>query len=211
LILTNQAETSTKQFDTTLTKTSSTVSPSTSSISIDLYKLNEQDRKMETEKRLQKLDQEFYNYVNLEETTNLLKLNQKHVDFVYQYWKLKRRFKFNKQLLIPKQDEDLMNQSERILNARIKMFIHLRQDLERVRNLCYMVMKREKFKKKLINIKQAIFYKQAEFLTKYGTERSGRTKDILLLKHDNCIYDYNDANPDLSCGTTPVDENSTVI
>jgi hypothetical protein len=185
------------------------MSPTASSISLDLCKLSEQDRKMETEKRLQTLHQEFYKYVSLEETTNFLKLNQKHIDFVYQYWKLKRRFKSNRQLLIPKQDEDLMNQSERILNARIKMFIHLRQDLERVRNLCYMVMKREKFKKKLIHVKQAVFYKQAEFLAKYGTERSGRSKDILLLKHENCIYDYSETNPDLSCSVD--NENSVVI
>jgi hypothetical protein len=203
----------TQSLDTTITQSGTTMtsSPTPSSISVDLCKLSEQERKLETEKRLQKLDQEFYKYVSLDETMSTLKLNQKHIDFVYQYWKLKRRLKANKQLLIPKQDEDLMNQSERILNARIKMFIHLRQDLERVRNLCYMVMKREKFKKKLLNCKQALFYKQAEFLTKYGTERSGRTKDILLLKHDNCIYDYNENNQDLESCVASVDENSTNV
>jgi hypothetical protein len=93
-------------------------------------------------------------------------------------------------LLIPKANEDLMNQSERLLNARIKMFIHLRQDLERVRNLCYMVIKREKLKKTYFQINTNIFYKQCEFIQKYGGERSGRTKDILSSKHVNCIYDY---------------------
>ncbi len=170
------------------------------SISSDLCKLSDQERRHETDKRLIRLENEFYKYVNIDETCLRLKLNPKHIDFVYQYWKLKRRLKVNKQLLVPKQDEDLMNQSERILNARIKMFIHLRQDMECVRNLCYMIVKREKLKTKLLNAKNALFHKQAEFLSKYGTERSGRTKDILLLKHSNCIYDYSvnqEDRPDL--------------
>ena len=152
--------------------------------------MSEQERKKETEKRIQKLDHEFYKFANVELTQDSLKLNKLHIDYVFNYWKLKRRYRQNKPLLVHKADEDLMNQSEKLLNARIKMFIHLRQDLERVRNLCYMVIKREKLKKKFFQLKTNIFYKQCEFIQKYGSERSGRTKDILSTKHVNCIYDY---------------------
>ena len=163
---------------------------SNTSLNTDLCKLSEQERKKETEKRIQKLDYEFYKFVNVDLTFDVLKLNKIHIDYVFNYWKLKRRYRQNKPLLIPKAEEDLMNQSERLLNARIKMFIHLRQDLERVRNLCYMVIKREKLKKRYFQLKTNIFYKQSEFIQKYGSERSGRTKDILSTKHVNCIYDY---------------------
>lgn len=58
-----------------------------------LSKMNENERKFEIVKRIQLLNKHFYKNVNLNVAKNLLHIkNQLHVDFVFNYWKLKRRF-----------------------------------------------------------------------------------------------------------------------
>lgn len=56
------------------------------------------------------------------------------VDFLYQFWKLKRKANFNRPLLTLKRDEvdNLAQQEQDVLYRRLKLFTHLRQDLERV-------------------------------------------------------------------------------
>ena len=84
--------------------------------------------------RLQKLSEEFYRCANVEKVAQALQLPEETVDFVYNYWVLKRKSEFNKVLLKPKTEEaDMLNkQQEDALIARTKMFVRLRQDLERV-------------------------------------------------------------------------------
>ncbi|XP_041862172.1 protein Jade-3 [Melanotaenia boesemani] len=98
--------------------------------------------------RLQELEEEFYTLIQLEELAQALGLSQHLVDFIYQYWKLKRKSNFNKALLPPKEEEEnlVLQPQEDSIHTRMRMFMHLRQDLERVRNLCYMVSRREKLK-----------------------------------------------------------------
>lgn len=57
------------------------------------------------------------------------------VDFLYQFWKLKRKANFNRPLVTLKRDEvdNLAQQEQDVLYRRLKLFTHLRQDLERVR------------------------------------------------------------------------------
>ncbi|GIY41308.1 protein Jade-3 [Caerostris extrusa] len=105
--------------------------------------------------RLQKirsLEAQFHKYVNVKDTVDLHNIDRDVVDFINYYWVLRRRAKFNKPLLITKCDEAnlLIKQHENRLYSRLKMFVHLRQDLERVRNLCYMVSKREKIKEEVL-------------------------------------------------------------
>lgn len=58
-----------------------------------LSKMNENERKFEIVKRIQLLNKHFYKNVNLNVAKNLLNVkNQLHVDLVFNYWKLKRRF-----------------------------------------------------------------------------------------------------------------------
>lgn len=84
--------------------------------------------------RLQELEEEFYSLVQLEELSQALGLSQRLVDFICQYWKLKRKANFNKALLPPKEEENLVLQpQEDSIHTRMRMFMHLRQDLERVR------------------------------------------------------------------------------
>lgn len=67
------------------------------------------------------------------------------VDFLYQFWKLKRKSNFNRPLVTLKRDEvdNLAQQEQDVLYRRLKLFTHLRQDLERVsrRRVCVCVWK----------------------------------------------------------------------
>lgn len=56
------------------------------------------------------------------------------VDFLYQFWKVKRKANFNRPLVTLKKDEvdNLAQQEQDVLYRRLKLFTHLRQDLERV-------------------------------------------------------------------------------
>ncbi|XP_073332040.1 protein Jade-3 [Pagrus major] len=98
--------------------------------------------------RLQELEEDFHTLIQLEELTQALGLSERLADFIYQYWKLKRKANFNKALLPPKEEEEnmVLQPQEDSIHTRMRMFMHLRQDLERVRNLCYMVSRREKLK-----------------------------------------------------------------
>lgn len=98
--------------------------------------------------RLQELEEDFYSLIKPGALAQDLRLSESLVDFIYQYWKLKRKSSFNKPLLPPKEEEEnlVLEPQEDSIHTRMRMFMHLRQDLERVRNLCYMVSRREKLK-----------------------------------------------------------------
>lgn len=84
--------------------------------------------------KLQAMEEDFYQYVEVEEVASHLKLPPEVVDFLYQYWKLKRKANFNQPLLTPKKDEEesLARREQEVLLRRLQLFTHLRQDLERV-------------------------------------------------------------------------------
>ncbi|KAI1902922.1 hypothetical protein AGOR_G00021290 [Albula goreensis] len=73
---------------------------------------------------------------------------------------------FNQPLITLKRDEvdNLAQQEQDVLYRRLKLFTHLRQDLERVRNLCYMVTRREKMKHSLCDLQERIFHLQIQLL-----------------------------------------------
>ena len=53
-----------------------------------------------------------------------------------------------------------------------KLVVHLRQDLERVRNLCYMVSRREKLSRSLFKLREQVFYKQISVLSDANLQTS---------------------------------------
>ncbi|XP_028994941.1 protein Jade-1 [Betta splendens] len=116
--------------------------------------------------KLQEMEEEFYQFVSVEEVASHLKLVPEVVDFLYQYWKLKRKANFNQPLLTPKKDEEesLARHEHEVLLRRLQLFTHLRQDLERVRNLTYMVTRREKMKRSLWRVQEQIFQHQVRLL-----------------------------------------------
>ncbi|XP_063013168.1 protein Jade-1 isoform X1 [Melospiza melodia melodia] len=109
--------------------------------------------------KLQQLEDEFYTFVESLEVAKVLRLPEEPVEFLYQYWKLKRKSNFNKPLITPKKDEEdnLAKREQDVLFRRLQLFTHLRQDLERVRNLTYMVTRREKIKRSVCKVQEQIF------------------------------------------------------
>ncbi|XP_021397285.2 protein Jade-1 [Lonchura striata] len=109
--------------------------------------------------KLQQLEDEFYTFVEALEVAKVLRLPEESVEFLYQYWKLKRKSNFNKPLITPKKDEEdnLAKREQDVLFRRLQLFTHLRQDLERVRNLTYMVTRREKIKRSVCKVQEQIF------------------------------------------------------
>lgn len=84
--------------------------------------------------KLEALEEDFYRYVDPQQVAAQLKASPPLVDFVFQYWKLKRKANFNRPLLTPKKDEEesLARREQEVLLRRLQLFTHLRQDLERV-------------------------------------------------------------------------------
>ncbi|XP_050631542.1 protein Jade-3 isoform X1 [Macaca thibetana thibetana] len=116
--------------------------------------------------KLWELEEEFYSLVRVEDVAAELGMPTLAVDFIYNYWKLKRKSNFNKPLFPPKEDEEngLVQPKEESIHTRMRMFMHLRQDLERVRNLCYMISRREKLKLSHNKIQEQIFGLQVQLL-----------------------------------------------
>ncbi|ESN93343.1 hypothetical protein HELRODRAFT_194139 [Helobdella robusta] len=139
----------------------------------------------EKSRRLRKIVDEFYTYVNVREVANTVGVDLETASFVFEYWKLKRKSNFNKALLTPKMEEGdiLLRQRQDSLMARLRMFIHLRQDLERVRNLCYMVTKRERTRCQLHQTKHNLFMQQADALHK--NVQSQKLSSSHISSHDS--------------------------
>uniref|UniRef100_A0A3Q3GZG1 Jade family PHD finger 2 n=1 Tax=Labrus bergylta TaxID=56723 RepID=A0A3Q3GZG1_9LABR len=136
--------------------------------------------------KLQELEDEFYRLVEPREVAENLALPVPQVDFLYQFWKLKRKANFNRPLVTLKRDEvdNLAQQEQDVLYRRLKLFTHLRQDLERVRNLCYMVTRREKMKHTLCDLQEKIFHLQIQLLEE--DIAGGLSKSFPL---DNSLFD----------------------
>lgn len=128
--------------------------------------LQETQRLSSRKQKLQQLEDDFHTFVNVSKVAQDLQLSEEVVDFIYQYWKMKRKANFNKPLITPKKDEEdnLAKQEQDVLFRRLKLFTHLRQDLERVRNLTYMVTRREKMKKSICRVQEQIFNFQVKLL-----------------------------------------------
>ncbi|XP_028657499.1 protein Jade-1 [Erpetoichthys calabaricus] len=116
--------------------------------------------------KLQQLEDDFFSFVNIVEVAHDLHISPELVDFIYNYWKLKRKTNFNKPLITPKRDEEdnLAKQEQDVLFRRLQLFTHLRQDLERVRNLTYMVTRREKMKRSICKVQEQIFHHHIKLL-----------------------------------------------
>ncbi|MEQ2218152.1 E3 ubiquitin-protein ligase Jade-2, partial [Xenoophorus captivus] len=94
----------------------------------------EREKVSQRKQKLQELEDEFYRLVDPNEVAENLGLPLLQVDFLYQFWKLKRKGNFNQPLVTLKRDEvdNLAQQEQDVLYRRLKLFTHLRQDLERV-------------------------------------------------------------------------------
>ncbi|KAK5857797.1 hypothetical protein PBY51_011017 [Eleginops maclovinus] len=156
--------------DTTSSSSSSYVAPQIlhrAPSHLEELSSRQQEKRVSLRKlKLQEMEEEFFQFVEVEEVAAHMKLLPEVVDFLFQYWKLKRKANFNQPLLTPKKDEEesLARREHEVLLRRLQLFTHLRQDLERVRNLTYMVTRREKMKRSLWKVQENIFQHQMRLL-----------------------------------------------
>lgn len=101
-------------------------------------------------------------------------MDDEAVEAIYNYWKLKRKSRNNRALIPPKSEdvEMIARKQEQQDLENHKLVVHLRQDLERVRNLCYMVSRREKLSRSLFKLREQVFYKQISVLTDANAQSS---------------------------------------
>nr|XP_015824891.2 protein Jade-1 isoform X1 [Nothobranchius furzeri] len=155
----------------------------------ELSSLQQEKRVNLRKLKVQEMEEEFYQFAGVEEVARNLKLSLELVDFLYQYWKLKRKVNFNQPFLMPKKDEEesLARHEHEVLLRRLQLFTHLRQDLERVRNLTYMVTRREKIKRSLCKVHEQIFQHQVKLLDHELLNGDPSSKDLENLLSLGCL------------------------
>ncbi|KAG0723040.1 PHD finger protein rhinoceros [Chionoecetes opilio] len=145
--------------------------------------------------KLRQIEAEFYKHVNAKETANFLDIDQETTETIYNYWKLKRRATFNKPLLTPRSEEvDLFSHQQEHDIENMKMCVQLRQYLERVRNLCYMVNRRERLSRSFIKTREQTFSKQASLLGG-GALSPPEAAAVLQANHGPSVYDRMYSHP----------------
>lgn len=153
-----------------------------------------EERNMARAKRLQEIEAEFDKHVSIKDVNcAVLEVDQEAINYVYNYWVLKRKAANNRPLLPPKsEDADMIaHKQEQADNEKMKMFVHLRQDLERVRNLCYMVSRREKLSRSFFKMREQTFHRQTSVLNELNTKNLDNSllTAILEANHGPSMYD----------------------
>ena len=91
---------------------------------------------------MQEIEAEFEKHVNVKDITRKYDVDTEGLEYIYNYWVLKRRASFNKPLLPSRNEDasDLLNKNqEQVDQEKMRMFVQLRQDLERVRILFVLI------------------------------------------------------------------------
>ncbi|XP_034254412.1 PHD finger protein rhinoceros isoform X2 [Thrips palmi] len=142
--------------------------------------------------KLQEIEAEFDKHVAHTDVKQCLDVDPDGILYIYNYWKLKRRAGGNKPFLAPKSDDvDLLSQKQEQADLdKMRMFVQLRQDLERVRNLCYMVSRREKLSRTFFRMREQTFHKQAAVLSDPHCSLSSlEVQAVIEANHGPSIYD----------------------
>ncbi|XP_066936636.1 protein Jade-1-like [Clytia hemisphaerica] len=150
-------------------------------------------------KELRKLESEFYSLVSVSKASRELKLAKEVTRRLLSYWTMKRRENDNAPLialtleqqekLSGKQGVVLLNQQKTL---EMERFLHLRQDLERLRNLCYMIVRREKVRKEIQRTSMEVFYKQNDMLLDENEDWSGGDKFEFLTQRSTQFNDFSE-------------------
>ncbi|XP_014241583.1 PHD finger protein rhinoceros [Cimex lectularius] len=142
--------------------------------------------------KLQEIEGKFEKHVSAHEVSGHHDVDLEGLVYIYNYWVLKRRSNCNKPLLAPRSDDVdfLTRQQEQADLEKMRMFVQLRRDLERVRNLCYMVSRREKLSRTFFRMREQTFHKQIAVLSEPSCSLS--SAEITAVKeanHGPSIYD----------------------
>ncbi|XP_065670639.1 protein Jade-1 isoform X2 [Hydra vulgaris] len=138
-------------------------------------------------KELRKLESNFHSLVKVTRASKDLNLDKEATRRLHSYWTLRRRDNGNVPLikltfeqqekLSGKQGVVFINQQKTL---EMERFLFLRQDLERLRNLCYMIVRREKIRKEIQRVSMDIFYKENDIALNENTD--GNSQNILRCK-----------------------------
>eukprot|EP00112_Aurelia_sp_Birch-Aquarium-sp1_P012469 Seg2622.2 transcript_id=Seg2622.2/GoldUCD/mRNA.D3Y31 product="Protein Jade-3" protein_id=Seg2622.2/GoldUCD/D3Y31 len=120
---------------------------------------------------LQKLQEKFFKLVSVKKSARELRLTKDITSKLFGYWVLKRKANENRPLipLTTEQQEKLSGKQgifliQEQINVEVERYSLLRQDLERLRNLCYLIIRRERVKKEVHKASQDVFNKQNDIL-----------------------------------------------
>lgn len=162
--------------------------------------------------KMKKLQEEFYSIINIEDLSRALSLDLDVIACIYEFWKLKRKASYDAAMLPPKTEEEgfFEKQQEDSLLSRMKMFVQLRQDLERVRNLCYMVSKREKMKKQYYKSRVDAFRGMNEALSDPCLSDREAQMIANLYPEDNIYYHF-DPNAIYTTENVEVNEKGELV
>ncbi|KAF0300793.1 PHD finger protein rhinoceros [Amphibalanus amphitrite] len=159
--------------------------------------------------KLQQIEAEFYKHVDLRGAAASCGLPTEALDFIYNYWKLKRKSCNNKALLTPNTDEiDLRTEQQQQDLEKIKQFVHIRQNLEKVRNLCYMVTKRQKQCRNYFRLREQTFLQQEAVLRDSGTRLSAEERRAVLAANHvgSNVYDRHYSHAGASLYSQPLEQ-----
>ncbi|XP_014484114.1 PREDICTED: PHD finger protein rhinoceros [Dinoponera quadriceps] len=150
--------------------------------------------------KLQEIEAEFDKHVSIKDiTSQQLDIDPDSIVYIYNYWKLKRRAGHNKPLLAPRCGElssaGARAQGQAADMEKMRTFVQLRQDLERVRNLCYMVGRREKLCRSFLRLREQTFHKQALLLAGPPLPPAAAAA-VVEANHGPSIYDRLYSHPD---------------
>lgn len=161
--------------------------------------------------RTKEIEEQFDKHVSIKDIScHLLDVDQEGINHIYNFWILKRKASGNRPLLTPKSDDvDVQSQNQEQADAeKMKTFVHLRQDLERVRNLCYMVSRRQKLSRSYVKMREQIFHKQISVLNKAKQNKLDDTciNAISEANHGPSIYDVLYSSETYSVKQRPIDK-----
>ncbi len=153
-----------------------------------------EERSLARREKLIRIEAEFYKHVDLGQAARKTGLDCDLVDFVFRYWLLKRKAGGNKPLLAPRSEQmDLLSvANQETEREKMKRFVALRQDLERVRNLCYMVSRREKLQRSWVKLREQILAKQLHLLADKSSAQQMSLMEmsaVLEANHGPTVYD----------------------
>ena len=129
--------------------------------------MTEEERDQAKHLKFAKIECAFWKHVDSGQVSSKVGIDADVADIVYRYWILKRKAGGNKPLMVARTEEALLLASASSLETdkeKMKRFISLRQDLERVRNLCYMVSRREKLQRSFVKLREQTLAKQLQIL-----------------------------------------------